>query len=166
LDDEFDSVERAKAVLREQQEAQRAEVGRLAAAAASAFAALSAAQDKEVQLGKRLDRLSERQSDMLLKELSDMEELDALSESEAQVAVSSGSQSMDQFVFSDSFSWSQLLSPPEEPGAVLSRYSSSIFLLVSCPDRASANHNFLRSDILVSCEGDQSSCGAFLVRDC
>ena len=39
----FNSVERAKSALKKQQEAQRAEVGRLAAAAASAFTALSAA---------------------------------------------------------------------------------------------------------------------------
>lgn len=86
-DAKFDSVEKAKVALREQQEAQRAEVGRLAAAAASAFAALSAAQDKEVQLGKRLDLLTARQSDMLLKELAALDALDAIEDPTPQVAL-------------------------------------------------------------------------------
>lgn len=109
-DAEFGSVERAKADLKIQQEAQRAEVGRLAAAAASAFAALSAAQEKEIQLGQRLDKLTAKQSDMLLKELAALDALDAMEDSGREVAFSVD----DQWEGGPSpwtGNWSELLGP-------------------------------------------------------
>jgi hypothetical protein len=74
---EFDFIEKEKQKLKQQAADQRAEVGRLAMAAAAAYAALSAAQQRESELDRRVDKYVETQSRMLRQEL---EALDALEE--------------------------------------------------------------------------------------
>jgi hypothetical protein len=85
---EFDSVEVQKQAVKDKVRSQRAEVGRLAAAAASAFAALAAAQQEEVRLGEKLDKLTEKQSSMLRKELAALDALDEVTDPDSRVAVS------------------------------------------------------------------------------
>ncbi|KIW17976.1 hypothetical protein PV08_05171 [Exophiala spinifera] len=59
-DIKFDSLKRQKEALKKSVKDQRAEVARLAAVATSAFAALAAAQEKEMKLDERLDKLTAR----------------------------------------------------------------------------------------------------------
>ena len=86
---EFDTLERQKSVLRAQAAEKRAEVGRLAAAAAAAYTALAEAQKEEVRIQSELDNHTASQSRMLQQEL---EALDALDEAggDADMGVSLG----------------------------------------------------------------------------
>lgn len=86
---EFNQLEQQKAVLRVRAQEKRAEVGRLAAAAAAAYQALAAAQKEEIDIQNELDRHTESQSQMLVRELETLDALDAL-DSSAVVSLDDG----------------------------------------------------------------------------
>ena len=66
---EFDALDSKKRDVQSQAREKRAEVGRLAAAAAAAYTALdAAAQQEEAELQERVDRYAEAQSRMLRQE--------------------------------------------------------------------------------------------------
>lgn len=79
--EEFDNIESQKTRLRHEAQSKRQEVGRLAAAAAAAYAALARAQQEEIDISSRIDRYTETQSRMIRQELR---ALDDLNESEGQ----------------------------------------------------------------------------------
>ena len=71
-------MERQKAALRSKAAAKRAEIGRLAAAAAAAYTALAEAQQEEIQIQSELDGHTESQSRMLQDELELLDALDSV----------------------------------------------------------------------------------------
>ena len=105
---EFDALERKKQEIKREALAQRAEVGRLAAAYAEVASALAKAQLKENELEKQADRYAEAQSRMLRQELSALTALEEVSPSGPSVAVLSDVD----------FSWddSALLALLQDPG--------------------------------------------------
>ncbi|OAQ58187.1 leucine-rich repeats of kinetochore protein cenp-F/LEK1 domain-containing protein [Pochonia chlamydosporia 170] len=74
--EEFDAIESQKERLRQEAQLKRQEVGRLASAAAAAYAALAKAQQEEVDLSSKIDRYTETQSRMLRQELRALDDLD------------------------------------------------------------------------------------------
>lgn len=101
-EEEFDTLEAKKQEFRNKALSQRSEVARLAAAAADAYAALTKAQQAEIEFDKKAEKYAEAQSRMLLQEL---ESLDALEEEEEQSLVAPGDQvaasSGNDFVWDD-----------------------------------------------------------------
>ena len=75
---EFDNLEVKKRQAKEDAQAKRAEVGRLAAAAANAYTTLVKAQQEETALQLKIDRFTENQLRMLRQELALLDELDDL----------------------------------------------------------------------------------------
>lgn len=75
---EFDTLEVKKREAKADAQAKRAEVGRLAAAAAQAYADLAKAQQEEIELQAKIDQYTENQSRMLKQELALLDELDGL----------------------------------------------------------------------------------------
>lgn len=84
---EFDTLEHKKLEVQQRQRDKRAEVGRRAAAVASAYAALVLAQREEQQLEDEANKFSEAQSRMLRQELQALDALDDVTEFEPQVGV-------------------------------------------------------------------------------
>lgn len=87
---EFEALERKKQDLRRQVSSQQAEVGRRAAEAASAFAALAQAQQEAHRLERRMEEYAGAQSRMLRRELDALDALEEANPSGLPTAVLSG----------------------------------------------------------------------------
>ena len=84
---EFEALDSRKREVQTRAQKKRAEVGRLAAAAAAAYTALADAQREEAELQGRVDRFAEAQSRMLRQELTSLDELEDTRSSKLPVAV-------------------------------------------------------------------------------
>lgn len=108
---EFEALDQRKREVQSRAQEKRAEVGRLAAAAAAAYTALAEAQREEAELQDKVDRYAETQSRMLRQELNALDELEESRSSELPVGVLSDG----DFVWDDS----EMVLFLQEPGGTV-----------------------------------------------